>query len=189
MNKKILTYFTILSAILIISCSPERVKYTTYSEPSDPNPGDTAIWNTIQKGIHASVGSIDERYKKSTVPKIEICNNWKGVAWKGEKVNAQLLLWASENLNKVHCKVSDLKDGAGNTILAENINTFFVRYIITDEFADGCGHRKPVDFDSSLVADMLDPVPYFDIEGNSNISLNFIMFYLCSIIFFHNFFI
>ena len=166
-SMKIATFFSILSAILIISCSTEGEEYTTYSEPSDPHPGDTAVWNTIQKGIHATVGSIDERYEKSTPPKIEINTNWEGIAWKGEKVNAQLLLWASENLNKVHCKVSDLKDGTGNTILAENINTFFVRYIITDEFADGCGHRKPADFDSSLVADALDPIPYFDIAANS----------------------
>ncbi len=162
-----IAFFTILSAILIISCSPERVKYNTYSEPSDPNPGDIVAWSALQKGIHASVGSIDKRYKKSTVPQIEICDNWKGIAWKGKKVNAQLLLWTSENLNKVHCVVSDLKDGTGNKILAENINTFFVRYIITDEFAGGCGHRKPADFDSSLVADALDPIPYFDIEANS----------------------
>ena len=163
-----ITFLTILSAILIISCSHSKGKrYNTYSEPSDPNPGDIAIWNTIQKGIHASVGSIDERYEKGTVPKIEISNNWKGIAWKGEKVNAQLLLWASEDLNKVHCKVSDLKDGTGNAILAENINTFFVRYILTDEFAGGCVPRKPADFDSSLVADALDPIPYFNIEANS----------------------
>ena len=32
----------------------------------------------------------------------------------------------------------------------------FIKYVITDEFAGGCGHRKPEDFVSSLAADALE---------------------------------
>ncbi len=64
----------------------------------------------------------------------------------------------------VHCSASDLTDNKGNTISSENINSFFVRYVMTDVFGKGCGRRKPNDFDSSIVADVLDPIPYLNIE-------------------------
>lgn len=67
-----IAFFAILSATLIISCSLIKEKRNnTYSEPSDPHPGDIAIWNTIQKGIHATVGSIDKRYEKGQSPKLK----------------------------------------------------------------------------------------------------------------------
>lgn len=161
----------ILSGISIISCSTSLPKeYKTYSEPKDPKPVELTLWNSVPKGIQATVGSIDERYEKSAVPEVDINYNWEGTAWKGEKVNAQFLLWAAENLKQVNCKISDLQDNKGNTILAKNVSTFFVRYVMTDEFGKkpgGCGPRKAADFDSSIVADVLDPIPYFDIEANS----------------------
>src|SRR5690606_17271009 len=42
----------------------------------------------------------------------------------------------------------------------------FVRYVMTDEFAGGCGHRKPEDFAASLASDMLDNLKSFDLEAN-----------------------
>jgi hypothetical protein len=74
------------------------------------------------------------------------------------------VIWTVENLSRVNCEVSDLKDERGNSISSKNINTFFVRYVITDEFGGGCDSRKTTDYDSSIVADALDPIPYFDIK-------------------------
>lgn len=160
----------ILSGVLIISCSiASPQEYKTYSEPKDPKPVEVTLWNSVPKGIQATVASIDERYEKSTVPQIDVNNNWEGTAWKGEKMNAQFLLWSTEQ-QQVNLKASDLKGNNGNVITAKNISTFFVRYVMTDEFGKkpgGGGPRKAADFDSSLVADVLDPIPYFTIEANS----------------------
>jgi hypothetical protein len=49
----------------------------------------------------------------------------------------------------------DLKDGKGNTISGNNLSVGFVQYVMTDEFAQGCGYRKSKDFDSSSVADII----------------------------------
>lgn len=156
---------------VINSCTIATPKeYKTYTEPKDPKMVELALWNSVPKGIQATVGSIDERYEKNALPEVDINYQWEGSAWKGEKVNAQFLLWTVENLKQVNFKVSDLKDNKGNIILAKNVSTFFVRYVMTDVYGDkpsGCGLRKAADFDSTIVADVLDPIAYLDIEANS----------------------
>ncbi len=43
----------------------------------------------------------------------------------------------------------------------------FVRYVMTDEFRDGCGHRKPENFAASLSPDILDHLEKMDIPGRT----------------------
>ncbi|MBB1286151.1 DUF4091 domain-containing protein [Flavisolibacter sp. BT320] len=74
-------------------------------------------------------------------------------AWKGEKVHAQLAVQSTTKLSSVSISVSDLKAKGKGIIPKQAISTGFVGYVMTDEFKNGCGHRKPQDFDSSLVAD------------------------------------
>ena len=67
--------------------------------------------------------------------------------------------------------VSDLTSGSA-TISKENIRTGFVRYVITDELnKDGlgaCGYRNSADFDSTLVADVIDHItPTLNIPTNT----------------------
>ena len=67
--------------------------------------------------------------------------------------------------------VSDLTSGSA-TISKENIRTGFVRYVITDELnKDGlgaCGYRNSADFDSTLVADVIDHItPTLTLPANS----------------------
>jgi hypothetical protein len=74
-------------------------------------------------------------------------------AWRGEKVHAQLAVQSTTKLSSVSISVSDLKAKGKGIIPKQAISTGFVGYVMTDEFKNGCGHRKSQDFDSSLVAD------------------------------------
>src|SRR5699024_3522477 len=64
-------------------------------------------------------------------------------------------------------ELSDLTSPNGYKIAEAAIQARFVRYVMTDEFAEGCGHRQKADYDSSLVADMLDPLPSMDLQGRT----------------------
>ena len=79
-------------------------------------------------------------------------------AWRGERVSAQAVLWASEDLGEVKFEVSDLKCGK-NIIPASAVKKYFVRYVIADSYRN----RK----DSVLVADRLDPVGSLKVEANT----------------------
>ena len=70
-------------------------------------------------------------------------------------------------LPDVHISIGDLVNENGQRIGSKNINAGFVRYVMTDEFSEGCGHRKPENFDSSLVADAIDIISNIPVEANT----------------------
>lgn len=157
-----------MSLALIISCkSQPQGTYSTYSELTDNKPYDTLAWNSVSPGMHVSAASIDIRYKKTSVPDKGLKESLSATAWRGERVNAQFLIWTAADLEQVQCASSDLLDENNNRIPANTIQSFFERFVMTDVFGEGCGHRTASDFDSSLVADVLDPIPSFDIEKNT----------------------
>ena len=80
--------------------------------------------------------------------------------WRGERVNAQAVVWTGAEVKDLNFSFTDFKDKKGNSLSNEAFKGGFIRYVMTDELnKDGrgaCGHRKAVDFDSLLVADPID---------------------------------
>jgi hypothetical protein len=113
-------------------------------------------WGKVPNGLNVSFASANTRFARELPPKMELETVWGTKAWKGEKVHTQLLMWANKSLNEVSLQVYDLKNEKGQLIKKENITAGVVKYVITDEFRDGCGYRKAADFDSSYVADLID---------------------------------
>ena len=156
--------------LLLPSCNQEKLspnQFDTYAEAKDPSTDPNADWEAVESGLHATVGSIDVRYLKSAVPGLPTITEWQGTAWKGEKVSAQLVLWSKDPVAKVGCSFSDFISEQGQKMSSEIARARFVRYVLTDEFAEGCGKRNPEDYPVSLSPDALDNAPYFDMEGKS----------------------
>ena len=114
-------------------------------------------------------GSTDVRYPRNEVPAGQGNKQWETDAWKGERVNAQAVLWTRQPLKNVRIAVSDLKCGK-NVIPASATTTSFVGYVWTDELnkdrKSGCSDRpNKADWDSSLVADVLEVRKSLDIEA------------------------
>ena len=131
-----------------------------YTELSDTKPyDDETVWNKLSVTPQVSWGSTDMRYKKLDVPVLQKTLTWKTSAWKGERVNAQAVVWSKTDLSDVRVTVSDLTCGS-SVIPSSAIRPSFVRYVMTDELnKDGrgaCGHREnKAEWDSSVVADVL----------------------------------
>lgn len=122
-------------------------------------------WANTASGLNISFANSNVRFAREIPPEIPIQNSWNTSAWKGEKIHAQILLWTNNPINNLNIQISDLKDQKGNTIKSEYISSGIIKYVITDEFKNGCGYRKPADFDSSYVADLID-------TKTKNISIN-----------------
>src|SRR5947207_4513082 len=65
-----------------------------------------AGWN-LQKGLHAGFGSTDALYFRTEAPAINEKLSWSGTGWKGERLNAQIIVWSSDSLEQVRFKVSN----------------------------------------------------------------------------------
>ncbi|MEZ0453518.1 glycoside hydrolase domain-containing protein [Sphingobacterium thalpophilum] len=168
---KITTYSAIAVACLMLCGNNRGIAQqgyavgTTFTELADPTKDTLSDWSAVKAGLHASFVSIDKRYPKSVNPDLTIQRSATLFAWKGEQVSAQLLLWTAAAAPSVTVSNGELKTGKGQSISADAVQTRFVRYVMTDEFASGCGHRKPEDFKASLSPDMLDDLKSFDLEA------------------------
>ncbi len=155
----------LLGNISCKSARPEK-ECTTFEEMRDPTSDTLSDWSNVSRGLHASFISISDKLPKSVAPEITSMPNVKVSGWKGEKVAAQLLLWSAEDIQQVECEFGDFKaDGA--TLPSAIARARFVRYVMTDIFGPGCGHRKPGDFPASLTPDMLDNLECFNIEAKT----------------------
>ncbi|MCH5598184.1 glycoside hydrolase domain-containing protein [Niabella ginsengisoli] len=112
-------------------------------------------WERQPEAVAVGFISSDESVAKDVPPAIALSSTYNLTAWRGEKVHAQILISSKKSLNDVSVTAGDLK-GKDASIEKNHISTGFVQYVMADEFAGGCGHRKSVNFDSSLRADIID---------------------------------
>ena len=168
--KSAITLFVVIGMFFtaFISCDSKRPKkeFVTFEEMADPTNDTLSNWSDVPPGLQSSFIKIDLRAPKSVAPEVEIRKSEKVTGWKGEKVSAQILLWTTSDVNQVELEFDDFVSDAGS-IPSSAAQARFVRYVMTDEFAEGCGHRKPEDYAASLSPDMLDNLDNFNIEANT----------------------
>ena len=88
-------------------------------------------------------------------------------AWRGERIFAQAILETPEDLARVTVNQTHLRSGF-NVIDADCIKAQFTRQVMADVLQEGyrqCGWRTTGQFDSLLVADLIDTVRAVDVAG------------------------
>ena len=172
---KIMGIALVSGVFTLIACNesvPQDLSYSKpgknfYSELINPVKPDPEEWAKISNEINISFASDNKRYAKEKVPMDLQGNTWEVTAWKGEKVHTQILVWTKKSIPELSFTTGDLADEKGNIINSESIKAAFVRYVMTDEFGEGCGERKTTDYDSSLVEDPIDIIDKISVEANS----------------------
>lgn len=155
-------------SLLMTKCSAEKVSKScdTFEEMADPTNDTLSDWSNVKSGLHISFVDIDTKYPKSVAPNIENKTSVQLLGWKGEVVSAQVLVWSSEETRQIEYEFSAFKSENG-TMDAAIAQARFVRYVMTDVFAEGCGERKPEDYPASLSADMLDNIDCMNIPAKT----------------------
>ena len=166
-----------LSALL--ACGPacfsqqaEKFPLGDYVELTDTKPHDgDEVWSKMTAPVRFCWGTTDVRYKKLNVPDVKATGTLRLKAWKGERVNAQAVLWTQKELEGAEIAVSELKNGS-SVIPASAVNTYFVHFEMTYELnkdgSGGCGPREnKAEWDSSMVADVLDIVRVREVQARS----------------------
>ena len=151
--------------LLMTGACSRRGPVLTFREADDPTADTLADWSGVASGLHAAWGTTDKRYARSVVP-CAAESECRLTAWRGERVSAQLVLWSVDSVGGVECRIGKFRsDGA--CLPAGIAQARFVRYVLTDTFGPGCGHRKDGDFPVSLAADMLDTLGRFDMDART----------------------
>ena len=148
--------FFIFSACIALNLNAQDVSLALQKKPTFDDHSIVHYWIGVQTGLNLSFASSNSRFVKELPPNVTKETTWNAKAWKGEKIHTQLLTWSRERASSFNLQLSDLKNEQGKTFKKENITAGIVKYVITDEFRNGCGHRVAKDFDSSYVADLID---------------------------------
>jgi len=138
----------------------EKYPLKEFTELPNHNQPDLAQWSKV-KGTMVSWGDTDRRYAKEKVPMDKVSKSLEINGWRGERVSAQAVVWTMKGEEGVRFEISDLK-GKKGSIPKKAFETGFLRYVMTDgvreEDSGACGLRLDhTQFDSSLVADCIDP--------------------------------
>ncbi len=90
-------------------------------------------WATQKSGLHVAFGSTDERYLRCEVPALkEPSQRWRACGWRGERLNAQILVWSTESQEQIRFEASNLTSDNGAVISKEQIKINLVRYLLSN---------------------------------------------------------
>lgn len=130
-----------------------------YQELPNPRKADRGLWRNRPE-ISLGWGDTNTRYTQETPADVSKSKTIHLTAWRGERVSAQLVVSNNGVEKQLSYSISELTKDNSQSIGIEPTHAGFVRYVMTDELnKDGrgaCGNREFADFDSSLVADVID---------------------------------
>jgi len=99
----------------------------TFDAPVNPQ-----AWTKQSRGLHVSFVSTDRAWFRTEAPELKEADTWKATGWRGERLNAQLLVWSPDTLEQVRVSASDLKNATGKTISSKDIRLYLVRYVLAN---------------------------------------------------------
>ncbi len=110
-------------------------------------------WATLPDGLQGSIGSVDHLYARKSLPKLQsITNHWSGVAWRGDRVHAQIVLYSKQDISQLRFDTTPLASDAGATLPHESLHPRFVRYVLAE---------------NKLCPDILDPIKSLDLPART----------------------
>lgn len=95
-------------------------------------PTDARRWAAQSPGLHAGFGDTGRSYLRSEVPLERASESWEGTGWRGERLNALVLVWSPDSLEQVRVTMTDLVDERGHTLSSEHVQAQLVRYVLSD---------------------------------------------------------
>lgn len=132
-------------------------------------PVDKASWVKQAKGLHAAFGSTDELYLRSEVPVVgQDAASWQSTGWRGERLNAQVLVWSPDTIEQVRFVINDLVNINGKVISKDHVRLNMIRYVVSNLPYNAANFDCGVGIDTAyLMPDRFESFDRFDLPGQS----------------------
>ena len=131
-------------------------------------PADERRWATQSPGLHATFGDTGRSYLRSEVPLLRESESWEGTGWRGERLNALVLVWSPDSLEQVRVTMTDLFDERGHVLSREHMQPRMVRYVLSDYPYGAQALRCESRADAAwLMPDRLEAFDRFDVTPRS----------------------
>jgi hypothetical protein len=133
-------------------------------------PEDAAAWNSQPSGMQVSFATTDKLYSRTEVPGLQkITDVIQKTVWRGERVNAQLLVWSPDTVQQVRVVVTDLKSARGKVLPKTAISVNMVRYVVSNyPYAAKDVHCDVTPYkDVYLMPDRFEAFSRFEVPGKT----------------------
>jgi hypothetical protein len=140
MKKVILLFF--LSCIFFINARSQQkgevdvdhlpVSKDHYQDEYSFDRTDSSLWIFGSKGLQVSFVKSDRHYFRTEPPDIKESKEWKAIGWKGERLNAMILIWSSDTINQIRFSLQDLVSEKGSRISKNAMRLSLVRYVLSN---------------------------------------------------------
>ena len=130
---------------------------------------DEQAWKVTKPGLHVSFGTTDKLFFRTEVPVRQASLLWEATGWRGERLNTQILVWATDTLQQVRFTVSDLVSANGHKISSEQAKLNMVRYVLSNypyAAKDAVCGDSPYK-DGFLMPDRFEAFERFDVPGKT----------------------
>lgn len=123
-----------------------------------------------QQGMQVSFGSTDQLYFRAEVPLSGNRSLAQTITvWKGERVNAQMLVWSADTLEQVRFELGNFKNAKGDVLNKQIFQLNMVRYVLSN-YPYGakdvvCGESPYKD--GFLMPDRFEKFDRFEVPGNT----------------------
>ena len=131
---------------------------------------DADAWMQQGSNLHVAFGSTDELYLRCEVPALrQELGIWEASGWKGERLNAQVLVWSGGPQEQIRFQVSELRSKQGKVISKERIKLSLVRYVLSNlpYQAKGFDCGDGTEEAAYLMPDRLEPFERFDLPART----------------------
>jgi len=146
MRKHIFILLAIMTSIIATAND------NSFGERTVPYAHDAA-WNKLSKGLHTTWASVDIATDKYLCPTAKRQKQLSLTAWKGERISAKILAFATDRDGEMSFAVS----GKTCADWIDETTTGFVAYVLGDPVRQGnnCGENDRPNIDTTLVADRI----------------------------------
>jgi hypothetical protein len=102
------------------------------------------------------------------VPEVRDSESWEGTGWRGERLNALVLVWSRDPLEQVRVTMTDLADGQGHVLSSKQMRPRMVRYVLSDYPYGAQAQRCEAKADAAwLMPDRLESFERFDLPART----------------------
>lgn len=130
---------------------------------------DSALWLAATAGLHVSFATSDRHYFRTEPPDVKESSDWHETGWKGERLNAMMLVWSSDTLSQIRFSFHDLVSDQGARISKNTMRLNLVRYVLsnypyndTNATCDVSPYKK-----GYLMPDRFEDFERFDLPGHT----------------------
>src|SRR5580704_14437287 len=96
------------------------------------HPIDSGRWLTEAAGLHVSFVASNQHYFRTEVPGVKETAEWRETGWKGERLNAMILVWSPDTLSQVRITLHNLVNSKGGILSKKSMLLNLVRYVISN---------------------------------------------------------